>query len=164
MVFNITNSGSEKYTLTHMGGAFVTPSNSSHVTRQLKPFMYDVSVAPSATVTVPYHLHPVFESEEKFEMGLILVLYFTDASKNFYQSVAYDGIITIHEPELNIFDPQVYVPGESAGRLSIYAFCLAMVGGIIYWVKESYFAPVAGKKTKAGLLGSPARERAPVGK
>lgn len=40
MEFNITNTGSAKYTLKAMSGAFVSPQNASQVTRKVSHIRY----------------------------------------------------------------------------------------------------------------------------
>lgn len=69
--------------------------------------MYEIPIKPSETKSIKYKLNTLFETQDKFEMSLLLFLQFTDAGNNLYQTVAYDNTITIDEPELSILDPQV---------------------------------------------------------
>lgn len=130
------NKGENNYTINLIGGALVNKDNPSEIFRNLTAYKYN-SIAPSMDhVDLVYNFYAEFPPQE---LDLILYILFADENLNKYRGVAYNGTVTVVDPDVSIFDLQL---------LFMWLILIMAFGGFVYMIYQAFFAGVKPKKTK----------------
>ncbi|KAL4871053.1 hypothetical protein BDV12DRAFT_183954 [Aspergillus spectabilis] len=139
-----TNSEESAVTVNFIGGTLSTLDEESKLVRNLTATRYSVEVPAGETESLSYSfatdLHP-----QDLRLSLASVL--SDSEGRFFTVYAYNGTVSVVEPETSIFDPQI---------IFLYFFLLASFGGISYFFYTVWVAPYFPQKRKAakGAEGS----------
>lgn len=79
LAINVTNSGSQNYTVLALAGLLVNPNNFTNVARNLTGFRYGKVVPKGETVELPYWFRV---DAEEGEWGLVVMAELMDQVKN----------------------------------------------------------------------------------
>lgn len=131
------NKGTEAYTIDVVSGAFFD-TDFTQVVRNLTAFKYGVPVPAMDHIDVPYSFYSEFKPQE---LGLLIIVDFSDEAKNRFRGVAYNGTVSIVEPAQSLLDPQL---------LFLYVLLAGMLVGAGYLIKQAFFpdSPQARRQKK----------------
>ncbi|KAF9892530.1 hypothetical protein FE257_001639 [Aspergillus nanangensis] len=134
-----TNEESSPVTVNFITGVLSTlDGENSQILRNLTATRYGVEIPAGQSESVSYsfanEMHPQ-------DVRLSLVSVIADAESRFYTVSAYNGTVSVVEPETSIFDPQI---------IFLYFFLLACFGGVSYFFYTVWVAPYFPQKRKAG--------------
>ncbi|CAI2163214.1 10916_t:CDS:2 [Funneliformis geosporum] len=130
------NKGETNYTITMIGGALVNKDNPSEIFRNLTAYKYN-HIAPSMDhVDLIYNFYAEFPPQE---LDLLLYILFADENLKKFKGVAYNGTVTVVDPDVSIFDLQL---------LFMWLILIMGFGGFLYMIYQVFFGGVKPKKTK----------------
>ncbi|GAB5586972.1 hypothetical protein Unana1_01872 [Umbelopsis nana] len=129
------NQADQTYTVNYISGALVKADDFSTIVRNLSVFKYDLTIPAKQKVAIPYQFHSEFAPQD---LGLTVIIDFSDSNKAPLRGVAYNGTVTVTDPEHSIFDVQL---------LFLYAVLAALLAGVGYIIQQAFFGS-SGKKTK----------------
>lgn len=148
------NQADEAYTVNYISGALVKPDDFSAIVRNLSVYKYDLTIPAKQKIAIPYQFHSEFSPQD---LGLTVIIDFSDAKKNPVRGIAYNGTVTVTDPEHSIFDVQL---------LFLYVVLAGILAGVGYIIQQAFFStPGKSKKTKKTAEKSvPAKHRDESGK
>ncbi|KAI9373675.1 putative translocon-associated protein, alpha subunit [Aspergillus egyptiacus] len=133
-----TNNEESPVTVNFIGGSLSTLDEDSKLVRNLTATRYSVDIPAGEKESLSYsfatEMHP-----QDLRLSLASVL--SDAEGRFFTVYAYNGTVSVVEPETSIFDPQI---------IFLYFFLLACFGGVAYFFYTVWIAPYFPQKRKAG--------------
>ncbi|EED12891.1 translocon-associated protein, alpha subunit, putative [Talaromyces stipitatus ATCC 10500] len=131
-----TNEEDVPITVNFVGGSLATLDEPSRNVRNLSATNYGVQIPAGETQTLPYSLTTEMHPQD-LRLNLISVV-----SKNvtqFFTIQAFNGTVSVVEPETSIFDPQI---------IFLYFFILAFFVGIFYFFYTVWIAPYFPQKRR----------------
>ncbi|KAM3582609.1 hypothetical protein VKS41_005252 [Umbelopsis sp. WA50703] len=149
------NQADEAYTVNYISGALVKPDDFSTIVRNLSVYKYDLTIPAKQKIAIPYQFHSEFSPQD---LGLTVIIDFSDANKNPVRGIAYNGTVTVTDPEHSIFDVQL---------LFLYVILAGILAGVGYIIQQAFFStPGKNKKKtkKAAEKAAPAKHRDETGK
>lgn len=91
-------------TVNFVGGSLWTPEENSRIVRNLTTTRYGVEIPAGQKETLPYsfatEMHPQ-------DLRLSLVSIVSNSEGQFFTLPAFNGTVSVVEPETSIFDPQM---------------------------------------------------------
>ncbi|KAL4878869.1 hypothetical protein BJY04DRAFT_105940 [Aspergillus karnatakaensis] len=133
---SFTNNEESAVTVNFIGGTLSTLDEESKLVRNLTATRYSVEVPAGETESLSYsfatEMHPQ-------DLRLSLASVISDNEGRFFTVYAYNGTVSVVEPETSIFDPQI---------IFLYFFLLASFGGISYFFYTVWIAPYFPQKRK----------------
>ncbi|KAL2862753.1 putative translocon-associated protein, alpha subunit [Aspergillus lucknowensis] len=133
-----TNNEASPVTVNFIGGSLSTLDEDSKLVRNLTATRYSVDIPAGEKESLSYsfatEMHP-----QDLRLSLASVL--SDSNGRFYTLHAYNGTVSVVEPETSIFDPQI---------IFLYLFLLACFGGVVYFFYTVWVAPYFPQKRKSG--------------
>ncbi|KAE8146343.1 hypothetical protein BDV25DRAFT_143791 [Aspergillus avenaceus] len=134
-----TNDESAPVTVNLIGGTLSTlDDENSQIVRNLTATSYKLEVPAGQTETLSYQIATEMHPQD---LRLSIASVVSDSQGNFYTLSAFDGTVSVVEPETSIFDPQIAF---------LYFFLLACFGGVIYFFYTVWVAPYFPQKRKSG--------------
>ncbi|GES60096.1 translocon-associated protein, alpha subunit [Aspergillus terreus] len=149
-LITFTNDEPAPVTVNFLGGTLSTlDEENSQIVRNLTATRYGVEIPAGETESLSYsftnEMHPQ-------DLRLSLASIVSDSEGRFFTVYAYNGTVSVVEPETSIFDPQI---------IFLYFFLLASFSGVVYFFYAVWIAPYFPQKRKAG---KPAEKKAAVAK
>ncbi|CAO3659918.1 unnamed protein product [Umbelopsis ramanniana] len=129
------NQADVTYTVNYISGALVKADDFSTIVRNLSVYKYDLTIPAKQKVAIPYQFHSEFAPQD---LGLTVIIDFSDSNKTPLRGIAYNGTVTVTDPEHSIFDVQL---------LFLYVVLAAILAGVGYIIQQAFFGS-AGKKSK----------------
>ncbi|CRG83727.1 hypothetical protein PISL3812_01082 [Talaromyces islandicus] len=123
-------------TVNFVGGSLMSLDEPSKAVRNLSTTTYGVEIAAGEKETLPYKITTEMHPQD-LRLNLISVL-----NKNvtqFFTIQAFNGTVSVVEPETSIFDPQI---------IFLYFFILAFFAGIVYFFYTVWVAPYFPQKRR----------------
>jgi len=140
-VISFTNNEPEPVVVAFVGGSLWTPDfdpQGSRIVRNLSTVQYGVQIPAGEKETVPYSfvtdMHPQ-------ELRLNLAAVVGDQENSFYTFQAFNGTVSVVEPNTSVFDPQI---------IFLYLFLLGLFGTVIYFFYNIWVAPYFAPKRRGG--------------
>ncbi|OJJ51199.1 hypothetical protein ASPZODRAFT_107536 [Penicilliopsis zonata CBS 506.65] len=126
-------------TVNFVGGSLWSlEEDSSKIVRNLTATRYSVEIPAGQKESLSYsfatEMHPQ-------DLRLSIVSVVSDVEGNFYSVQAFDGTVSVVEPETSIFDPQI---------IFLYLFLLACFAGVVYFFYTVWIAPYFPQKRRSG--------------
>ncbi|KAL5048188.1 hypothetical protein BDW71DRAFT_196228 [Aspergillus fruticulosus] len=132
-----TNNEESAVTVNFIGGTLSTLDEESKLVRNLTATRYSVEIAAGEQESLSYsfatEMHPR-------DLRLSLASVISDAEGRFFTVYAYNGTVSVVEPETSIFDPQI---------IFLYFFLLSCFGGVAYFFYTVWIAPYFPQKRKS---------------
>ncbi|KAL4768247.1 hypothetical protein BDW60DRAFT_198165 [Aspergillus nidulans var. acristatus] len=132
-----TNNEESAVTVNFVGGTLSTLGEESKLVRNLTATRYGVEIPAGAQESLSYsfatEMHPQ-------DLRLSLASVISDTEGRFFTVYAYNGTVSVVEPETSIFDPQI---------IFLYFFLLACFGGVVYFFYTVWIAPYFPQKRKS---------------
>ena len=101
-----TNDEPNPVTVNFVGGSLWTPEEDSKAIRNLTATRYGVEIPANSKESISYsfatEMHPQ-------DLRLNLAAIMSDSEGNFFNVQAFNGSVSVVEPETSIFDPQMYI-------------------------------------------------------
>ncbi|KAL2829245.1 hypothetical protein BDW59DRAFT_170640 [Aspergillus cavernicola] len=133
-----TNNEASPVTVNFIGGTLSTLDEDSKLVRNLTAIRYSVEIPAGEKESLSYsfatEMHPQ-------DLRLSLASVISGSEGQFFTVYAYNGTVSVVEPETSIFDPQI---------IFLYFFLLACFGGVSYFFYTVWLAPYFPQKRKAG--------------
>ncbi|KAL2426243.1 hypothetical protein ABEF95_002461 [Exophiala dermatitidis] len=134
-VLSFLNEEPEPVTVQFIGGSLWTLESNPRIVRNLTTAQYAVEIPAGEKQSLPYrfqtNMHP-----QDLRLNLAAVV---NAQSTFYTLQAYNGTVSVVEPDASIFDPQI---------LFLYFFLLASAAGVAYWFYTIWVAPYFPQKKR----------------
>jgi len=127
----------KNFTIHYLAGAFVNPGNFSQIVRNITAIRYDVNVGPKESADISFHFYSEFPPQD---MGLVVVVDFSDLDGKRYTGIAHNATITITDPENSIFDLQL---------IFLYVVLAVIVAGVGYFIYDAFLGGQSKSKKKA---------------
>ncbi|KAE8320421.1 hypothetical protein BDV39DRAFT_187918 [Aspergillus sergii] len=122
-----------------IGGTLSTlDEENSVIVRNLTATGYSVEIPAGETETLSYQITTEMHPQD---LRLSLASIISDNEGRFYTVYAYNGTVSVVEPETSFFDPQI---------LFLYFFLLACFSGVVYFFYTVWVAPYFPQKRKSG--------------
>ncbi|KAE8140603.1 hypothetical protein BDV38DRAFT_239989 [Aspergillus pseudotamarii] len=122
-----------------IGGTLSTlDEEDSKIVRNLTATGYNVEIPAGETETLSYQITTEMHPQD---LRLSLASIVSDSEGRFYTVYAYNGTVSVVEPETSFFDPQI---------LFLYFFLLACFSGVVYFFYTVWVAPYFPQKRKSG--------------
>ncbi|GAD91709.1 hypothetical protein AN2140.2 [Paecilomyces variotii No. 5] len=125
-------------TVSFIGGSLWTLDEESSIVRNITTTRYNVEIPAGEKESLSYNfvtdLHP-----QDLRLNLATIL--SDSEGRYFTVQAFNGTISVVEPDTSIFDPQI---------IFLYFFLLASFGGIVYFFYVTWIAPYFPQKRRAG--------------
>ncbi|KAL1987003.1 hypothetical protein VTN96DRAFT_5159 [Rasamsonia emersonii] len=135
-LLSFSNEEDSPVTVNFVGGSLWTPEENSRIVRNLTTTRYGVEIPAGQKETLPYsfatEMHPQ-------DLRLSLVSVISNSEGQFFTLPAFNGTVSVVEPETSIFDPQI---------IFLYFFILAFFAGIIYFFYTVWIAPYFPQKRR----------------
>ncbi|KAL6239717.1 hypothetical protein BDW75DRAFT_198116 [Aspergillus navahoensis] len=132
-----TNNEESSVTVNFIGGTLATLDEESKLVRNLTATRYSVEIPAGEQESLSYsfatEMHPQ-------DLRLSLASVISDAEGRFFTVYAYNGTVSVVEPETSIFDPQI---------IFLYFFLLSCFGGVVYFFYTVWIAPYFPQKRKS---------------
>jgi hypothetical protein len=151
-LLTVTNNEDDAVTVNFVAGTLSTLTEPSEVVRNLSAVTYGVSVPAGESQVLPFSLTTDMHPQD-LRLSLISIL-----SKNvtqFFTVQAFNGTVSVVEPETSIFDPQMYVLYSGCvsyktnfTSIFLYFFILAFFAGIFYFFYTVWIAPYFPQKRR----------------
>ncbi|KAJ5636449.1 uncharacterized protein N7484_009762 [Penicillium longicatenatum] len=136
-----TNEEPNPITVNFIGGSLWTVEEESKAVRNLTATRYGVEIPANSKESVSYsfatEMHP-----QDLRLNIAAIL--SDSEGKFFTVQAFNGTVSVVEPETSIFDPQI---------IFLYFFLLACFAGIVYFFYTVWVAPYFPQKRKSGKSG-----------
>ncbi|KAJ5587065.1 uncharacterized protein N7459_002830 [Penicillium hispanicum] len=136
-----TNDEPNPVTVNFIGGSLWNIDEESKVVRNLTATRYGVEIPAGSKESVSYsfatEMHPQ-------DLRLSIAAILSDSEGNFLTVQAFNGSVSVVEPETSIFDPQI---------IFLYFFLLACFVGVVYFFYTVWIAPYFPQKRKGGKTG-----------
>ncbi|KAJ5227312.1 uncharacterized protein N7469_007318 [Penicillium citrinum] len=140
-LISVINDEPNPVTVNFLGGSLWNLEEESKVVRNLTATRYGVEVPAGQKETIPYsfatEMHP-----QDLRLNIAAIL--SDSEGKFFTVQAFNGTVSVVEPETSIFDPQI---------IFLYFFLLACFGGTVYFFYTVWVAPYFPQKRKSGKTG-----------
>ncbi|KAE8380123.1 hypothetical protein BDV26DRAFT_258041 [Aspergillus bertholletiae] len=133
-----TNDEAAPVKVNFIGGTLSTLDEDSQIVRNLTATGYSVEIPAGETETLSYQITTEMHPQD---LRLSLASIVSDNEGRFYTVYAYNGTVSVVEPETSFFDPQI---------LFLYFFLLACFSGVIYFFYTVWVAPYFPQKRKSG--------------
>ncbi|KAJ5279117.1 hypothetical protein N7478_004489 [Penicillium angulare] len=137
-IIAITNDEPNPVTVNFLGGGLWTQEEESKAVRNLTATRYGVEIPANSKESVSYsfatEMHPQ-------DLRLQIAAIMADSEGKFFSVQAFDGSVSVVEPETSIFDPQI---------IFLYLFLLASFVGVVYFFYTVWVAPYFPQKRKSG--------------
>ncbi|KAK5224680.1 Increased recombination centers protein 22 [Exophiala xenobiotica] len=145
-VLSFMNEEPEPVTVQFVGGSLWTPDLANpRIIRNLTTAQYAIEIPPGEKQSLPYrfqtNMHP-----QDMRLNLAAVV---SSHNTFYTLQAFNGTVSIVEPDASIFDPQI---------LFLYLFLLACAVGVGYFFYNIWIVPYFPQKRKAGSKKTPVKK------
>ncbi|KAJ5629324.1 hypothetical protein N7528_002981 [Penicillium herquei] len=141
-----TNEEPNPVTVNFVGASLWTPEEEGKVVRNLTTTRYGIEIPANSKESVSYsfatEMHP-----QDLRLNIAAIL--SDDEGRFFTVQAFNGSVSVVEPETSIFDPQI---------IFLYFFLLACAGGVVYFFYTVWVAPYFPQKRKSS---KPVEKRAP---
>jgi len=131
------NEEDKNFTVHYLAGAFVNPANFSQILRNITALRYDVNVGPKESADIPFTFYSEFPPQE---IGLVVVVDFSDLDGKRYTGIAHNATVTITDPESSIFDLQL---------IFLYVVVAVIVAGVGYFIYDAFLGGQSKGKRKA---------------
>ncbi|KAJ5123292.1 hypothetical protein N7448_009389 [Penicillium atrosanguineum] len=145
-VIDFINDEPNPVTVNFLGGSLWNLEEESKVVRNLTATRYGIEIPAGSKESVSYsfatEMHP---QDVRLSIAAIL----SDSEGKFSTVQAFNGTVSVVEPDTSIFDPQI---------LFLYFFLLASATGTVYFFYTVWVAPYFPQKRKNGKSGE---KRAP---
>ncbi|KAJ5894061.1 hypothetical protein N7495_005752 [Penicillium taxi] len=132
-----TNEEPNPVTVNFVGGTLWNLEEASKVVRNLTATRYALEIPAGKKEVISYdfatEMHP-----QDLRLNIAAIL--SDSEGNFFSAQAFNGSVSVVEPETSIFDPQI---------IFLYFFLLACAGGISYFFYTVWIAPYFPQKRKS---------------
>ncbi|KKK23662.1 hypothetical protein P175DRAFT_0497990 [Aspergillus ochraceoroseus IBT 24754] len=133
------NNEESAVTVNFIGGTLSTlDEEQSQLVRNLTATRYSVEIPAGEKESLSYsfatEMHPQ-------DLRLSLATVISDEEGRFFTVYAYNGTVSVVEPETSIFDPQI---------IFLYFFLLACFTGVVYFFYTVWIAPYFPQKRKSG--------------
>ncbi|KAL4909278.1 hypothetical protein BDW74DRAFT_146303 [Aspergillus multicolor] len=132
-----TNNEESAVTLNFIGGTLSTLDEESKLVRNLTATRYSVEIPAGEQESLSYsfatEMHPQ-------DLRLSLASVISDVEGRFFTVYAYNGTVSVVEPETSIFDPQI---------IFLYFFLLTCFSGVVYFFYTVWIAPYFPQKRKS---------------
>ncbi|KAL3478634.1 translocon-associated protein, alpha subunit [Aspergillus californicus] len=132
-----TNNEESAITVNFIGGTLSTLDEDSKLVRNLTATRYSVEIPAGEKESLSYsfatEMHPQ-------DLRLSLASVISDGEGQFFTVYAYNGTVSVVEPETSFLDPQI---------IFLYFFLLASFGGVAYFFYNVWIAPYFPQKRKA---------------
>ncbi|KAL4980078.1 hypothetical protein BDW66DRAFT_125575 [Aspergillus desertorum] len=132
-----TNNEESAVTVNFIGGTLSTLGEESKLVRNLTATRYSVEIPAGEQESLSYsfatEMHPQ-------DLRLSLASVISDVEGRFFTVYAYNGTVSVVEPETSIFDPQI---------IFLYFFLLSCFGGVVYFFYTVWIAPYFPQKRKS---------------
>ncbi|KAJ6005611.1 hypothetical protein N7451_003555 [Penicillium sp. IBT 35674x] len=136
-----TNDEPNPITVNFIGGSLWTVEEESQAVRNLTATRYGVEIPANSKESVSYsfatEMHP-----QDLRLNIAAIL--SDSEGKFFTVQAFNGTVSVVEPETSIFDPQI---------IFLYFFLLACFAGVVYFFYTVWVAPYFPQKRKSGKSG-----------
>ncbi|KIW21065.1 hypothetical protein PV08_01644 [Exophiala spinifera] len=135
-ILSFMNEEPDPVTIQFVGGSLWTPDVANpRIVRNLTTAQYAVEISPGEKESLPYkfqtNMHP-----QDLRLNLAAVV---SSHNTFYTLQAFNGTVSVVEPDASIFDPQI---------LFLYIFLLACTLGVGYFFYTIWVAPYFPQKRK----------------
>ncbi|RAL04763.1 putative translocon-associated protein, alpha subunit [Aspergillus ibericus CBS 121593] len=125
-------------TVAFIGGTLsAVEEDKSQIVRNLTTHRYSIEIPAGQQESVSYsfatEMHPQ-------DLLLTLASVISDSQGNVFTLYAYNGTVSVVEPETSIFDPQI---------LFLYFFLLACFSGVVYFFYTVWIAPYFPQKRRS---------------
>jgi len=128
-LLSFNNEEPSPVTVAFIGGSLWTTDEESRVVRNLTVTKYSVEISAGQKETIPYSFTTEMQPQD---LRLKLVSIVSDKEGQYFTLDAFDGTVSVVEPETSIFDPQI---------IFLYFFILAFFIGIVYFFYTVWIAP-----------------------
>ncbi|CEJ58254.1 hypothetical protein PMG11_06918 [Penicillium brasilianum] len=136
-----TNDEPNPVTVNFVGGSLWSLDEQSKNVRNLTATRYGVEIPANSKESISYsfatEMHPV-------DIRLNIAAIMSDSEGHFFTVQAFNGTVSVVEPETSIFDPQI---------IFLYFFLLACFVGVVYFFYTVWVAPYFPQKRKGGKSG-----------
>ncbi|KAJ5713663.1 uncharacterized protein N7483_010844 [Penicillium malachiteum] len=154
-LITFTNEEPNPVTVNFVGASLWTPEEEGKVVRNLTTTRYGIEIPADSKESVSYsfatEMHP-----QDLRLNIAAIL--SDEEGRFFTVQAFNGSVSVVEPETSIFDPpDVTYPHPIANSIFLYFFLLACAVGVVYFFYTVWVAPYFPQKRKSG---KPAEKRA----
>ncbi|KAG0170768.1 hypothetical protein DFQ28_009154 [Apophysomyces sp. BC1034] len=134
VILSLTNKEAVDYSILSVSGQLTDREDSSKIIRNLTAIRLDTNVSSEATVEIPYTFYSEFAPGE---LGLTIFVDLLNG-ENAIRIVGYNGVVTITNPEISWWDPEL---------LFLYVLLGTGAAGLGYLIRDAFFG--GSKKTKA---------------
>ncbi|KAJ5980780.1 hypothetical protein N7481_008078 [Penicillium waksmanii] len=139
-LISVTNDEANPVTVNFLGGSLWNLEEDSKVVRNLTATRYGVEIPAGSKETIPYsfatEMHP-----QDIRLNIAAIL--SDSEGKFFTVQAFNGTVSVVEPETSIFDPQI---------IFLYFFLLACFGGTVYFTYNVWVAPYFPRSARVARL------------
>lgn len=101
---SFSNDEEAPITVNFVGGALVAPDGTGRVVRNLTTTSYGVEIPAGEKQTLPFSFATEMQPQD---LQLSLASVISDSEGTFYTVQAFNGTVSVVEPEASIFDPQM---------------------------------------------------------
>ncbi|PKY05524.1 translocon-associated protein, alpha subunit [Aspergillus campestris IBT 28561] len=137
-LISFTNDEPNPVTVNFVGGTLSTLDEESRILRNLTATRYGIEIPAGEKESLSYsfadELHP-----QDLRLGIATIISNTEGQ--FFTVYAYNGTVSVVEPETSIFDPQI---------IFLYFFLLACFSGVVYFFYTVWIAPYFPQKRRSG--------------
>ncbi|KAJ6144761.1 hypothetical protein N7470_008656 [Penicillium chermesinum] len=140
-VVSFTNDEPNPVTLNILGASLWDLGEESKIVRNLTASRYGVEIPAKSQEAVIYsfatEMHP-----QDLRLNIAAIL--SDSEGGFFTLQAFNGTVSVVEPDTSIFDPQI---------IFLYFFLLACFVGVVYFFYTVWVAPYFPQKRKSSKTG-----------
>jgi len=137
LTVTLNNEEDNNFTVNFLAGSFVNPANFSQIIRNLTAIKYGTNVGPKETADIPFVFYSEFAPQE---LGLVVVVDFSDPTGIHYTGIAHNSTVTIVDPENSIFDLQL---------IFLYLVLAVVVAGVGYFIYDAFLGGQTKSKKKS---------------
>ncbi|BDD55218.1 hypothetical protein MPDQ_005786 [Monascus purpureus] len=137
-VITFTNNEPAPVTVNFVGGSLWSLEEKSSIVRNLTTTRYGVEIPAGEKQSLSYsfatEMHP-----QDLRLNLVSLIF--DGDGAIFSLPAFNGTVSVVEPETSIFDPQI---------LFLYFFLLTCLAGVVYFFYTVWIAPYLPQKRRGG--------------
>ncbi|KAJ5690589.1 hypothetical protein N7462_004981 [Penicillium macrosclerotiorum] len=137
----VTNDEPHPVTVNFVGGSLWSLDEQSKPLRNLTATRYGVEIPAGQKESISYsfatEMHP-----QDLRLNIAAIL--SDSEGQFFTVQAFNGTVSVVEPETSFFDPQI---------IFLYFFLLSCFVGVVYFFYTVWVAPYFPQKRKGGKTG-----------